>query len=108
METPNRRITRSKTASPGRETIPESNTSSHQRITFSTPTKDVKTKETTKIKACKIDSIKKLKKNLKQKTYIPQIFRTIQNFNAFEGVWFAANSVNSLDKHSMRTQTIVS
>ncbi|KAL2487916.1 hypothetical protein Fot_41208 [Forsythia ovata] len=60
METPNHRITRSKTASPSGETIPESNTSSHRRLTFSTPTKDAKTKETTKIKPCKTDCTKEI------------------------------------------------
>ncbi|KAL2551278.1 Uncharacterized protein Fot_04897 [Forsythia ovata] len=53
MDTP--RLTKLKTVSPGEETIPESNTSSYQRITFITPKNSPNTKETTKIKTCKTD-----------------------------------------------------
>ncbi|KAL2457451.1 hypothetical protein Fot_56265 [Forsythia ovata] len=71
METPSRRSTRSMGASPGGENKTESNASGRRRTTFSTPTKDAKTKEITKMKACKTDSTKKSKKNRKRKSYIP-------------------------------------
>ncbi|KAL2552444.1 Uncharacterized protein Fot_06063 [Forsythia ovata] len=72
IDTPNRSLTKSKKASPKVESMLESNTSSHQRIKFSTPKNFHKTKETTKIKACKTETRTKSKKNLKREKYIQQ------------------------------------
>ncbi|KAL2513789.1 heavy metal-associated isoprenylated plant protein 43-like [Forsythia ovata] len=72
METPSRRSTRSMGVSPGGENKTDSNASGRRRTTLSTPTEDAKTKEITKMKACKTDSTKKSKKNRKRKSYIPQ------------------------------------
>ncbi|KAL2509039.1 Serine/threonine protein kinase [Forsythia ovata] len=73
METPSRRSTSSMGVSPGGENKTDSNASGRRRTTFSTPTEDAKTKEITKMKACKTDSTKKSKKNRKRKSYIPQL-----------------------------------
>ncbi|KAL2527970.1 Uncharacterized protein Fot_20571 [Forsythia ovata] len=85
METPSRRTTRSMGVSPGGENKTDSNASGRRRTTFSTPTEDAKTKEITKMKACKTDSTKKSKKNLKRKSYIPQKGNVILHKEEEEG-----------------------
>ncbi|KAL2552459.1 Uncharacterized protein Fot_06078 [Forsythia ovata] len=69
--------------------MPESNASSLRRITFSIPTKDAKTKDTTKMKACKTDSTKKLKKISKEKHPFHMYFR-LRNVS-----WVGVSSVLS-------------
>ncbi|KAL2501277.1 Uncharacterized protein Fot_35125, partial [Forsythia ovata] len=90
--TPSRRSTRSMGASPGGENKLESNASDRRRTAFSIPTEDAKTKEITKMKACKTDSTKKSKKNHKRKSYIPQNgvlrFRLIKQFVKKDAIIF--------------------